>query len=69
MQRDYDAVKTPFKYGIVLRGRAEELIDCPSVFRHAGRWHMIYIAFDGRGYEGRVIVLATSRDLRPPRSP
>lgn len=65
MQRVYDTVKTPFKYGVVLRGRAEELIDCPNVFRHAGRWHMIYIAFDGRGYETRLAVSDDLRDWRP----
>ncbi|HPN34398.1 MAG TPA: glycosylase [bacterium] len=56
----YERVKTPYKYGIVLAGSAEEMIDCPNVFRHHDRWYMIYIAFDGRGYETR---LAESEDL------
>ena len=56
----YNKVKTPFKYGIVLRGSETEMIDCPNVFHHLGRWYMIYIAFDGRGYETR---LAKSDDL------
>lgn len=60
MRRVYEAVKTPFKYGVVLRGTATEQIDCPNVFRHGGRWFMVYIAFDGRGYETR---LAVSDDL------
>jgi predicted GH43/DUF377 family glycosyl hydrolase len=60
LQRVYDEVKTPFKYGIVLRGAAEEKIDCPNVFRRGDRWFMVFIAFDGRGYETR---LATSDDL------
>jgi hypothetical protein len=60
MQRVYDTVKTPHKYGIVLRGSPTEQIDCPNVFRHRDRWYMIYIAFDGRGYETR---LAASADL------
>jgi hypothetical protein len=60
MQRVFDEVKTPFKYGIVLRGSSEEKIDCPNVFRRDGRWYMVFIAFDGRGYETR---LATSDDL------
>jgi predicted GH43/DUF377 family glycosyl hydrolase len=25
-------------------------IDCPNVFRHDDRWHMMYIGFDGSGY-------------------
>lgn len=60
MARVYEAVKTPFKYGVVLRGTAEEKIDCPCVYRHRGKWFMIYIAFDGQGYETR---LASSSDL------
>jgi len=60
LRRVYDEVKTPFKYGIVLRGSATEKIDCPNVFRRDGRWFMVFIAFDGRGYETR---LATSDDL------
>ncbi len=60
MQRVYEEVKTPFKYGIVMRGEGKHYIDCPSVFRHAGRWYMVYIVFDGDGYETR---LANSDDL------
>ena len=34
MQSIYDEVKTPFKYGIVLRGDStNQLVDCPSIFR------------------------------------
>jgi len=60
MERVYQQVRTPFKHGIVLRGTAEEKIDCPNVFRHGDAWFMIYIAFDGKGYETR---LARSEDL------
>lgn len=61
MQRVYDEVKTPFKYGIVLRGEPGELVDCPNVFRHAGRWFMIYVANkDKIGYQ---TCLARSDDL------
>lgn len=60
MQQIYEQAKTPFKYGIVLRGNQEEKVDCPNVFRHGPRWYMIYIAFDGSGYETRI---AESRDL------
>ena len=34
MQQIYDQVKTPFKYGVVLKGGStNELVDCPSIFR------------------------------------
>ena len=60
MTRVYEAVKTPYKHGIVLRGSAKEKIDCPNVFRYGDAWFMMYIAFDGRGYETR---LARSTNL------
>lgn len=56
MQQIYEQVKTPFKYGIVLRGTAAEKVDCPNVFRHHRKWWMVYIAFGGRGYETRLAV-------------
>lgn len=60
MQRIYDEVKTPFKYGVVIRGEGGRYVDCPAVFRHGGKWFMTYIAFDGSGYETR---LAESTNL------
>lgn len=60
MERIYQTVKTPFKYGVVLRGSDTEKIDCPNVFRHRGNWWMVHLAFEGRGYETR---LAVSDDL------
>ncbi len=61
MQRVYDEVKTPFKYGVVLRGETGELLDCPNVFRRDGRWYMVYIANkDNVGYQ---TCLARSDDL------
>lgn len=61
MQRIYDEVKTPHKYGIVLRGAPGELVDCPSVFRHGDHWYMMYVAaHDKAGYETH---LARSDDL------
>jgi len=60
MQRIYEEVKTPYKYGVVLRGEQKEYVDCPSVFRHGDAWYMVFIAFDGSGYETR---LAQSPDL------
>jgi hypothetical protein len=39
MQRVYDAVKTPFKYGVILRPEGGSgSVDCPNVFRHGDRW-------------------------------
>lgn len=35
-------------------------IDCPSIFRKDGKWYMVYIVFDGKGYE---TWLAKSNDL------
>ncbi len=55
----YEEVKTPHKYGIVLREEGKKL-DCPSVFRYEDKWYMIYIVFDGTGYE---TAIASSEDL------
>ncbi|MEO7699137.1 MAG: glycosylase [Opitutus sp.] len=61
MQRIFGEVQTPHKYGVVLRGGPDELIDCPSVFRHEGRWYMMYIGIkDKVGYETHI---ARSDDL------
>ncbi len=61
MDRIYAEVRTPFKYGVVLRGEPGELVDCPSVFRRGGRWYLMYAASrDKRGYE---TWLARSDDL------
>lgn len=61
MQSIYDAVKTPYKYGlVVVPADATRKVDCPSVFRKNDKWYMTYIVFDGRGYETS---LATSKDL------
>jgi predicted GH43/DUF377 family glycosyl hydrolase len=51
MERVFQEVKTPFKYGLVLKGEGGRYLDCPSVFRHGGRWFMTYISFDGVGYD------------------
>jgi len=56
MQRIYEQVKTPYKYGIVLAPEPGKKVDCPSIFRHQGRWYMVYIIFDGRGYETALAV-------------
>jgi len=61
MQRIHAEVATPFKYGVVLRGETGELVDCPNVFRRAGRWYMVYIA--NREKTGYQTCLARSDDL------
>ncbi|HSC55087.1 MAG TPA: hypothetical protein VLC98_15755 [Phnomibacter sp.] len=61
MQKVYEEVKTPYKYGmVVVPDTTTKKIDCPSVFRQGNKWYMTYIQFDGRGYE---TWLATSADL------
>ena len=61
MQEVYEAVKTPYKYGMVISPEDDsKKIDCPTVFRKGRYWYMTYIVFDGRGYE---TWLAKSRDL------
>jgi predicted GH43/DUF377 family glycosyl hydrolase len=61
MQKVYEEVKTPHKYGLVLvTDDNRKKMDCPSVFRKNGKWYMTYIIYDGRGYE---TWLAQSKDL------
>ena len=61
MQRIYEEVKTPYKYGLVVVPESNaKKIDCPSVFHKDGKWFMTYVIFDGRGYE---TWLSTSEDL------
>jgi len=60
MARIYEQVKTPYKHGVILKGRDRRKLDCPSIFRHADKWYMMYIIFDGNGYE---TALARSSDL------
>ena len=62
MQRIYDEVKTPYKYGVILRPAGEnESVDCPNVFRYGDAWYMVYVAIEDQvGYETR---LARSEDL------
>lgn len=61
MEKVYNEIKTPYKYGLVLVPTSNSLkMDCPSVFRKGGQWYMTYIIFDGRGYE---TWLAKSKNL------
>jgi predicted GH43/DUF377 family glycosyl hydrolase len=62
LQRVFEEVKTPYKFGVVLHSAgADELFDCPSVFRHGGQWYMLYVSIGNKtGYETH---LAQSADL------
>lgn len=67
MQRIYEEVRTPYKYGMVVAPTDNyHKIDCPTVFRVGGKWLMTYVVYngkdglDGRGYE---TWLAESDDL------
>ena len=67
MQKIYDEVKTPYKYGMVVAPEDNyHQIDCPMVYREGNKWYMTYVVYngkegtDGRGYE---TWLATSDDL------
>lgn len=62
-----DPYLTPYKLGRpVLTGSGipgrfdERAVDCPFVFRHNDRFYMMYVGFDGTGYQ---TALATSDDL------
>ena len=61
MQKVYNEIKTPFKYGVVFQHPdSTKLIDSPTIFRENDTWYMTYIVFDGQGYE---TWLAESEDL------
>ena len=46
MQKIYEEIKTPYKYGLVLVPQdSTKKTDCPTVFRHAGKWYMSYLVF------------------------
>jgi len=52
MTEVYDEIKTPFKYGIVLKHPDSTImIDSPTIFRQDSVWYMTYIVYDGQGYE------------------
>lgn len=48
----YEEIKTPYKYGIILKHPdTTKLVDSPTIFRAGNKWLMSYIVFDGQGYE------------------
>jgi predicted GH43/DUF377 family glycosyl hydrolase len=62
MKKIYEEVKTPYKYGIILRSdTAGDIVDCPSIFFYKGSWYMMYVANSkNKGYQ---TYLAQSNDL------
>ena len=60
MHAVYEEVRTPYKVGMVLEPEAGEMLDNPTVLRHGDSWYMMFIRFDGKGYETH---LAKSGDL------
>src|ERR1700722_5383250 len=66
-QNEIAPFRTPFKYGkLVLAASADpnsfdsKSVDDPFVFFHDGAFHMLYIGFDGTGYQTG---MAKSTDL------
>ena len=52
MERIFNEIKTPYKYGIVVsHPDTSKMVDSPTVFRVNNLWYMTYIVFDGQGYE------------------
>lgn len=52
MEAIYNEIKTPFKYGIVLKHPdSTKMIDSSTIFRQNSIWYMTYIVYDGQGYE------------------
>lgn len=62
LQEVYEAVRTPYKYGAVIRTPGF-LCDSPVVFAHAGKYYMSYVAVDDRCETGYRTHLAVSEDL------
>lgn len=61
MQAVYEEVKTPFKYGIILRPDENQMVDCVNIFRGDEAWYMVYVSITKNvGYETN---LARSEDL------
>ena len=53
--------KEPVLIGSGIEGAFDRhAVDCPFVFRHNGRFYMMYVGFDGKGYQ---TALAASDDL------
>ena len=52
MERIYQEVRTPYKYGMVVAPTDNyHKIDCPTVFRKGDRWLMTYVQGRWLGHE------------------
>lgn len=65
MREIYEEIKTPFKYGIVLRDEEDKFLDCPSVFRHGGSWFMVYVCMNKVGYETHLAQSSNLLEWKP----
>jgi len=61
----YEEVKTPYKYGIVIRGEDKKFVDCPNVFRHGDMWYMMYVCLNKVGYETHLAASDNLLDWKP----
>ena len=66
MERIFNEIKTPYKYGIVVKHPdTAKMVDSPTIFRENGVWYMTYIVFDGQGYETWLSESNNLLDWRP----
>ncbi len=65
LQSIYDEVRTPFKYGVVLRGEGGKHLDSPSVFCMNDKWFMLYVCMNEVGYETHLAVSDNLTDWVP----
>lgn len=66
LNKVYAELQTPYKYGMVVTGTADEGIvdvDCQGVFRYKNKWYMTYVSFDANKSIGYRTHLASSDDL------
>src|SRR5690242_6889068 len=63
MQRVYEEIKTPYKWGAVIKNKNKQT-DCPTLFKKDGMWYMMYVVIDPASeFQGYDTYLATSSDL------
>ena len=62
---------TPYKYGKPVIGPSGKdgtfdylAVDCPFVFYHQDQWHMMYVGFDGTGYQTALSVSVNLLDWK-----
>jgi len=51
MSKIYEEVKNPYKYGVVMKSDNGADYLCPNVFMHGDKWLMVYVSFNGVGYQ------------------